>query len=136
MKNRSVTALVAAVAALVGLVIYLITSFTGYLANAAVNIWPIVCSVVAVALLAAVGLRGGSWGGFLRDVLVLLAGGLLIVSFALFVLGRVTLAADVYFIPVNYPAAEGTALYISMVGLAAYLVGIVAVIAAAFRKDA
>ena len=56
----------------------------------------------------------------------------LIGSFAVFVLARVSLAADVYFIPVNYPASEATALHISIVGAVCYLVGIVALIVEGF----
>lgn len=46
--------------------------------------------------------------------------------------GRVSLAADVYFIPVNYPASEATALHISIVGAVCYLVGIVTLIVEGF----
>ena len=59
---------------------------------------------------------------------------LLLYSFYEFVLGRVSLAADVYFIPVNYPASEATALHISIVGIALYVVADVAMIAAAFVR--
>ena len=57
---------------------------------------------------------------------------LLCVSFGIFLLARVPLAADVYFIPVNYPAAEETALMISFVGLALYLIAIIALVVEAF----
>ena len=106
---------VALVTAVIGLVVYLVTSFTGYLAGSATNPAPIVCTVIAIVL-----------------AVVLAATALLIASFALFALGRVSLVADVYFIPVNYPAAEETALNISIVGLVSYLVSIVAMIAACF----
>ena len=68
----------------------------------------------------------------LSDVLLVAADVCLIGSFAVFVLARVSLAADVYFIPVNYPASEATALHISVVGAVCYLVGIVALIVEGF----
>ena len=61
---------------------------------------------------------------------------LLLYSFYEFVIGRVSLAADVYFIPVNYPASEATALHISLAGIALYVIADIAVIVAAFMKRA
>ncbi len=133
-KTSKLPVLVTMAAALVGLVIYLVTSFTGYLANAAVDPKPIIFTIVAVAALAVLLWKGDSLMPILGDGLLLLAGLFLIASFAAFVLGRVTLAADVYFIPVNYPAAEETALIISFVGLGCYLVGIIAAVCACFAK--
>lgn len=51
-----------------------------------------------------------------------------------FAMGRVTLVADVYFIPVNYPQAEASALNLSIVGMALYLVAIAAMIITAFSE--
>lgn len=59
---------------------------------------------------------------------------MLLVSFYFFVMGRVKLAADVYFIPVNYPVAEAQALYISLVGVVFYLISLVMLITAGFRE--
>lgn len=120
--------LAAAAAALAGFVFYLVTSFTGYLAQSAVNPVPIVCSVLALALLCVCWFTAQSLSPLVRDLLAIAAGVLLIVSFAFFTLGRVSLAADVYFIPVNYPQAEETALYLSLAGIALYLVSIVIMI--------
>lgn len=125
-QKRSVLIPVAAVFALVGLVIYLVTSFTGYLAASAVDPLPIVCSVVALAMLIAAYVAKTRLSALVADLLLLAAAALLIVSFVLFTLARVTLAADVYFIPVNYPASEGIALHISLVGIAGYLISILA----------
>ncbi|OZG59781.1 sodium:proton antiporter [Bifidobacterium lemurum] len=128
--------LIAAVAAVVGLVVYLITSTTGYLAGKAMNVLPIVCTVLAVvALLAAVAV-GSRLGELANDALLIASEVLLVVSFALFTLDRVSLAADIYFIPVNYPASEQTALNISLVGVVAYLVAIVLLIVKAFTAKA
>ena len=123
---------VALVTAVIGLVVYLVTSFTGYLAGSATNPAPIVCTVIAIVLMAVLAAAGDKLGGAVLDLAVLAATVLLIASFALFALSRVSLVADVYFIPVNYPAAEETALNISIVGLVSYLVSIVAMIAACF----
>lgn len=120
--------LAAAAAALAGFVFYLVTSFTGYLAQSTVNPIPIICSVASLALLCACWFAGKSLSPLLRDLLTVAAGVLLIVSFAFFALSRVSLAADVYFIPVNYPQAEETALYLSLVGIALYLVSIITMI--------
>lgn len=72
------------------------------------------------------------WPAVVNDVLLVAANVCLIGSFAVFVLARVSLAADVYFIPVNYPASEATALHISIVGAVCYLVGIVTLIVEGF----
>lgn len=68
----------------------------------------------------------------MNDVLVVTSTVLIIVSFAIFILARVRLAADIYFIPVNYPKAEEVALNISVVGFASYVISILAMIIAAF----
>lgn len=49
-------------------------------------------------------------------------------------ISRVSLAADVYFIPVNYPASEASALHISIVGAALYIVADIVMIVTAFVK--
>ena len=120
--------LAAAIAALAGFVFYLVTSFTGYLAQSAVNPTPILCSALALVALCVCFFLGQSMSALVRELLLLAAGVLLIVSFALFALGRVPLAADVYFIPVNYPQSEETALYLSLVGLVLYLASIIIMI--------
>lgn len=75
------------------------------------------------------------WAKGILDLLLIAASVLLLVSFYFFVLSRVQLAADVYFIPVNYPASEATALHVSLAGVALYLIADIAMIAAAFVKD-
>lgn len=121
---------VAAVATLIGLVIYLITSMTGYLAAAPLDLRPAVAAAAALVLMAA--LLEVKMPPVARDLLTIVAGVLVIVSFSLFALGRVTLAADVYFIPVNYPPAEATALHLSIAGLVFDLIAILAMIVEAF----
>lgn len=123
----------AILAALLGLIVYIITSTTGFLAASVVAPTPIVCTVSAIILVAAL-LFIKKMPLVINDLVVVAAAVLLMVSFAFFALSRVTLVADVYFIPVNYPQAEETALNISLVGLVLYLVAIVTMIVEAFMR--
>ena len=132
-QKLSVTGLVAAAAALVGTAFYLVTTFTGYLTGSAPNLLVLVCSVLAILLLAV--LASGKTSGGVRDLVILAAGFLLIEGMVLFALDRTSLAADLYFIPVNYPASEETAFQLSLVGIAGYLVALVADLVAAFSAD-
>lgn len=126
---REIIALVLAVA---GLAVYIVTSTTGYLAGTAMNVLPIVLTVVAVAALVVDIALGSRLPAVVRDLCVVGASALLAASIALFVMARVTLAADVYFIPVNYPAAEADALHISIAGVVCYLLADIALIVEAF----
>lgn len=123
---------IAALAALVGMIFYIVTSTTGYLETSAMNPLPVICSLAAVALMLAMVFAGQKLSGVPEDLCVMASTVLLIVSFSLFCLSRVTLAADVYFIPVNYPASEETALHTSIVGAAFYLAAIIVMIVVAF----
>lgn len=129
---REIIALVLAVA---GLAVYIVTSTTGYLAGTAMNVLPIVLTVVAVAALVVDIALGSRLPAVVRDLCVVGASALLAASIALFVMARVTLAADVYFIPVNYPAAEAGALHISIAGVVCYLLADVALIVEAFAAS-
>lgn len=131
-KKGSILIIIAALAALAGLVVYLVTSYVGYLAEAAVDMRPIAFSVIALILLAVLFAGSGRLPQLLSDALLAAAAVLIIASFSFFALSRVPLAADVYFIPVNYPAAEETILHTSLAGLAAYCVSILALILEGF----
>lgn len=120
--------IVAAVASVIGLAVYGYTSMVGYLAASATSTLPVVLTVAALVCLALRQFAGSKLPAVVNDVLLVAANVCLIGSFAVFVLARVSLAADVYFIPVNYPASEATALHISIVGAVCYLVGIVTLI--------
>jgi hypothetical protein len=52
----------------------------------------------------------------LKDIVIVLTGFALIGCISFFAMGRVKLAADVWFIPVNRPATEDVALYCSLAG--------------------
>ena len=124
--------IVAAVASVIGLAVYGYTSMVGYLAASATSTLPVVLTVAALVCLALRQFAGSKLPAVVNDVLLVAANVCLIGSFAVFVLARVSLAADVYFIPVNYPASEATALHISIVGAVCYLVGIVTLIVEGF----
>lgn len=131
-----VSELAALAAALIGLVIYLVNSTTGYMAGQGLNALVIVLSVAAMVALAVRVFAGDRLPEVLDDVLLIGSEALLLVSFAQFVLERVRLAADIYFIPVNYPASEQTSLNVALIGVACYLVAILLLVVKAFTtKD-
>ena len=134
-KSNIVT-LAAMCTALVGMLVYIITSVTGYLAASGMNPWPIICTVVCVALLCTVAFLHERFTPLSIDFMIAAGFVMLLVSFYLFVMSRVSLAADVYFIPVNYPEAEATALHVSIVCVVFYLIELLALIVEGFRNKA
>lgn len=125
---------IAAIAALIGMIIYIVTSVTGYLADAVMNPMPVICTVIAIIAAAFTAIGEEKVNAVVYDILIVLINVLLLISFYWFISGRVSLAADVYFIPVNYPASEANALHISIVGAALYLVADIVMIVTAFVK--
>lgn len=123
---------VSAVLSLVGLIIYIVSATTGFLAGQDVNALPIVFSILAILIDAVIMVKGDSLGSLIKGVLMIAVAALLAVIFAQFILARLTVFADVWFIPVNYPAAEGTALTASMTGIIFYILSFVAVAVAGF----
>lgn len=124
----------AAAAALVGMIIYIVTSVTGYLATSAMNPLPVICTVAAIIIAAVAAVQEEKIPSVPYDILLVGISVLLLISFYCFMLGRVSLAADVYFIPVNYPASEATALHISIVGAVFYLIADIIMIVTTFTK--
>lgn len=110
----------AAILTLAGLIVYIVTSVTGYLAASSVNVVPIVTSAAAIIIMLAICFANQKISGSIVDLMMLFSVALLLYSFYEFVIGRVSLAAGCYFIPVNYPASEATALHISLVGILLY----------------
>lgn len=134
--KSNISELIALVGAVIGLAVYILTSTTGYMAGQGVNAMTIALSVIAVVALIVKIALGGHVANVVNDVLLVGSEALLIVGFSLFALARVRLAADIYFIPVNYPASEQTALNISIIGVVCYLIAIIALIVKAFAaKD-
>lgn len=134
--GAKIITLIAVAAALVGMIIYIVTSVTGYLAVSAVNPWPVICTVVCMLLLLAAVIMDEKLSPLTTDLMMAAGFVMLLVSFYFFVMGRVSLAADVYFIPVNYPEAEATALHVSIVGVVFYLISLIMLIADGFQKKA
>ena len=72
----------------------------------------------------------------LADVLLIISEVMLLASFAQFILARVRLAADIYFIPVNYPASEQASLNVALIGVGCYFVAVIALVVESFTaKD-
>lgn len=120
----------------IGLVVYIVNSTTGYMAGQKVNVTLIALSVAAVIMLAVRIVARNRLRAVLADVLLIVPEVTLLVSFAQFVLARVRLAADIYFIPVNYPASEQASLNVALIGVGCYLVAVIALVVEAFTaKD-
>ena len=128
-------ALASAVLSLVAMIFYIVTGATGFLAGNVVNPAPIILTILGIAALVAAALLSEELdkriiGGILFAAVILLA-----ISLCVFVTERVQLFADVYFIPVNYPAAEGSALTVSIVGMVFYIVSLVGTVVAGFAEQ-
>lgn len=131
-KRGSILIILAALAALIGLVIYVVSSYTGYLATATADMRPILFSAIALVLLVVLYVMGGRLPGICYTAILWAAAILVIASFGYFAMFRVSLAADVYFIPVNYPEAEEIALKISIGGIVGYAASILMLILEGF----
>lgn len=135
-KNLSGYALaVSAVFSLIGLIFYIVTSVSGYLANTSVNPLPILCSILAIVISCGGFLLGGKLQDWVNTVLLVAATVLVVVSFIVFVNARVDVIADVFFIPVNYPAAEGVTANSSIAGAVFYVLSIIALTVSGFASD-
>lgn len=121
---------VALLASIVGVVIYVVSATTGYLAGQRMNTWLAMASLVAIVLVCASLFAEAKLRRLpvVYDALGFVAQGLLLVSLVIVVLERVRLAADVYFIPVNYPASEEVALRFSFAAIAAYVIAVLALV--------
>ena len=120
MKNKKTLVILAS--ALVGLVLYLITSLTGYLVDTPFNAIPLLCTLAGMALVWFSDKKEGT----LKDLLLVAGALALIGAMSLFAMDRVRVAADVWFIPVNRPQSEDVCLYLSLVGVAMYVIYILA----------
>lgn len=119
---------------LIGTIIFLVTSTTGYLKGFDINHTPTICSFIALAIIVATFVFSEKLDSKIIDLALFVANVLLIASLMVFILDRVPLIADVHFIPVNYPPAEATALNISIVGFVFYALAIIALIISSFYK--
>lgn len=130
MKNKKTRFILAT--ALIGLVLYLITSLTGYLVDTPFNVIPVICTMVGAALIVA---GDKTECSLCKDVLLVAGALALIGALSLFAMDRVRVAADVWFIPVNRPASEDVCLYISLAGVAMYVVSVFAAAVKGFAKE-
>lgn len=127
-------ALASAVLALVGLIIYIVSSTTGYMEGREMNVLPVVFTLGAIVCLVAAALLADQLGKSLAGALLFVGEVLLVVSLCVFINERVDHFADIVFIPVNYPLSEKTTLDVSIVGFVFYLLAIVGSIVSAFAE--
>ena len=130
-RNPDALLLTAYTASIVSLVLWFV-SYSTYPAAAVNSVPGTVFGICAAALLA----LSGFFKGKKRTLTALAAGFLLILFFHQFAMGRVSVTADIYFIPVNHPSEENAAMTQSIAGMAALLVSWLAVTIHAFTaKD-
>ncbi|MBO4988846.1 MAG: hypothetical protein J6D37_00800 [Clostridia bacterium] len=127
-------ALGSAVCALVGLIIYIVSSTTGYMEGREMDALPVLLTIVAIVCLVAAPLLAEKLGRSLAGALLFVGEVLLAVSLCMFINARVDHFADIVFIPVNYPLGEKTTLIVSIVGFVFYILAILASIVAAFGE--
>lgn len=127
--------LAAAVLGLIAMIIYIVTSTTGYMAGQPVSALPIVFTIIAVLGLGAMFALADKLDKRIVGAILFVIDVLLAVSLCLFVVDRVQLFADIYFIPVNYPEGEGSALNSSIVGMVFYALALVCVVVTGFAKQ-
>ena len=124
----------AAVLALISMIIYIVTGTTGFMSGTILNALPIVFTILAIAVLVASVLLSAKLDKRIVGVMLAVACVLLAVSFCIFIVERIQIFADVWFIPVNYPEAEGAALSSSVTGIVFYILSVVCVIVAGFAE--
>lgn len=130
MMKKNIKSCVILVTALIGLVIYLITSLTGYLGDKPLDTIPLWCTIVGAICIV--------WSDAQKKLdkdILLVAGALcLIGAMSIFAMGRVQVAEIVWFIPVNRPAAADVCLYLSVAGIAMYLIAVLTAAVKAFTE--
>lgn len=124
--------LLAALTAIVGVIFYNITAYTGFLTGSATNMMPTLLTIVVVCITGIYFKMNKA--STVSDVMIVAMVVLYAVILAVFVLERVSLMADIYFIPVNYPEAEEVALNLSFVGIGCYMIATVSSIVVAFKR--
>ena len=127
--------LASALLLLIAFLIAVISGTTGYMAGRSVSGLIIAFPIIAFIILVAIPFVSNRIGRIPTDILLVVAGALIAVATCALIWDRVTLAADVWFIPVNYPASEETALNISIVGAVFFLLSFIGVCVSAFFDD-
>ena len=116
---------------LISFIIFIVNSTSGYLAGKTVD--PLTLSLLIISLCLGFALF------FLEDkarkispIVIAIIALLIGVSFCSFVYARLSLFADVYFIPVNYPAAEEASLNVALVGIIFILISFIGCVSSLF----
>ncbi len=112
----------AAVIAIVALIVYIVNCTTGYYASSGVNALVIVFTIISIILLAAAPFLSGKMDDNIPAVAILIAAVLMSVCACTFIIQRLSLFADMWFIPTTPPAAESAMLPSTMVGIILYFV--------------
>ncbi len=122
----------AAVLSLVGLIIFIVSGTTGFMAGQPISALTIVFTIIAILGLGTLfaiseKIDKRIVGGILFVLVVLLA-----VAMCMFIMDRLQLFADVYFIPVNHPKIEDAALSATIAGIVFYILAIIGTIVVGF----
>lgn len=123
------------VLSLIGMIIYLISGTTGYLAGLAFNVLPIILTIFSLIICLLLFLFSDKLNKIIEEILLFSLVSLLALSCVLFLYSRIDIAADVWFIPVNYPQAEKHTLVVSIVGVVFYMLSTISTIVAGFSKS-
>lgn len=137
-KNQSAAAWVsifAGVMAIVGLIIYIVNSTTGYLGSTQMNALPVVFTILAVLLIAAMVAAGNKASHWVSYIILLAVIVLIAVSVSVFVSTRTDVAGDQWFIPGMDTPEKGACLNGSIVGVVFYGISMLAVIVSAFMGN-
>lgn len=124
------------IALIIAFGIFIYNSTTGYLAGQTIDLYTIIFSSLAIVVAFILALVKNKWEKHEWAVSLLFYALAIFtaIAIAVFAGSRVDLAADIYFIPVNYPATEETALYISFVALGFYVLAFIFAVYAGFGK--
>lgn len=112
---------VSAVIALVGVIVYIINTTTGYIAGAPVNALVILLPVIVIACAVVLFLKPDLLGDRITGIATFLLAVLMAVATVLFILERVEVVGDMLN-PVNHPDSQVTAVTWSIVGIILYFV--------------
>ncbi len=138
LKNKTWSAFVGlagAIIALVALIIYIVNSTTGFYANSSFNAWPVVLTLVGIALVVVRIFLAEKIPQGIDKLITLLAVCALAGSFCLYIVSKLQVFADVYFIPVNYPPTEDAACSTAIAGIIIYVIATIASIVSGCGND-
>lgn len=123
---------------LIAFIIYLVNATTGYLAGTDVDGGLIAVTLIALILIVLEFVfhdKIDLFNGIFNDLIVVVVGVLFGVGACMYIMDVLALAADVYFIPVNFPKAEGAAVSLAIAGVSFYAFAMIAAAVAAFYPN-